>query len=116
MGGPQHDFSIRSFRIQSARDVAQLEIAEGIANGYGASGKRTPVDTAIAGGAVDATLDLGKGDVPEAVGDVGGASNARHIDVAVIVVNDQVAADVTSFDAAERSGAVGGRGGGAGDS
>src|SRR6267142_6702369 len=108
MGGAQRDFSVGGFRIERAGDVAQLEFAEGIANGDGAAKERAAINAAVAGRAIYPTLDLGKRDVSEAVSNIGGAANVRYIDIAVIVVNHQVAVDVAGFHAAERRGDIGG--------
>src|SRR6267142_7062332 len=108
MGGAQRDLSVGGFRIERAGDIAQLEFAEGIANGDGVAKERAAIDAAVAGRAIYAALDLGKRDVSEAVGDVSGAADVRYIDIAVIVVNHQVAVDVAGFHAAERRGDIGG--------
>src|ERR1700730_432054 len=106
MRGAQRDFSIGSFRIQRASDVAQIKIAERVANRNGAAGERTPGNPAIASRAVHSTFDIRKRDVPKAVGNIRAAANARDIDIAIIVANYDVAADVARLDAAERSGDV----------
>src|SRR6267142_1501572 len=108
MGGAQRDLSVGGFRIERAGDIAQLEFAEGIANGDGVAKERAAIHAAVAGRAIYPTLDLGKRDVSEAVGDVSGAANVRYIDIAVIVVNHEVAVDVAGYHAAERRRDIGG--------
>src|SRR6267142_887215 len=63
MGGAQRDLSVGGFRIERAGDVAQLKLAEGIANGDGAAKERAAINASVARSASYSALDLGKRDV-----------------------------------------------------
>src|SRR5262249_45357918 len=53
---------------------------------------------------------VGEGDVGKAVGDISGATDGRNLHIAIIVAEQQVAANVSHVDATERCGHGGGCG------
>src|SRR6266436_3636808 len=100
---PKEDFSVTLPRASRTADGVQLNVAEGIANGHGAAHHRASLDPAIVGGAIHAAMYIAKGDVAEAVGNVGSAADARNFDVPVVVADREITTDIPCVDTSKRS-------------
>ena len=92
---PHRDFPVGSLGIERTVEILQLYVAKGIVDGRGSSRQRARLDAAVVGRAIYTAFHVGERHVSKTVAYVKRAADCRNIQVAVVVVDGQIAVDVS---------------------